>query len=49
MDDEIFRQRAVDLVHWELEWASPETIFPMSTPETFAPMMGVSFSTPMVS
>ena len=34
---------------WRLERESSETSLPISTPEISAPMIGVSFSTPMVS
>ena len=47
-DHEIFGQRAVDLVHGAVG-AIVETSLPRSTPEISAPMIGVSFSTPMVS
>ena len=44
-DHEVFGQRAMDLVHGAVGQARR----PRSTPEISAPMIGVSFSTPMVS
>ena len=48
-DHEIFGERAMDLVHLAVGARSSETSLPISTPEISAPMIGVSFSTPMVS
>ena len=48
-DHEMFGQRAVDLVDLAVGARSPETSSPISTPDISAPMIGVSFSTPMVS